>query len=148
MFIRNKLVPELIVTDLPRSLHFWTTLVGFEIAYERPEEGFAYLDLNGAQIMLEQHNSVEQQWLSDELAAPFGRGINLQIEVICVDSVIDRLQNAQWPLFLPREIVWYRAGAKEVGQCQFLVQDPDGYLVRLVENLGERSASSQSSELD
>lgn len=138
MFIRNKLVPELIVTDLRSSLHFWTTLVGFSIAYERPEEGFAYLDLHGAQIMLEQQNSVEQQWLSDELTAPFGRGINLQIEVTSVDSVIIRLQTAQWPLFLEREEVWYRAGSKEVGQRQFLVQDPDGYLVRLVENLGER----------
>ncbi|AZE86703.1 Glyoxalase [Pseudomonas orientalis] len=140
MFIRNKLVPELIVTDLHTSLHFWTTLVGFDIAYERPEEGFAYLDLHGAQIMLEQQNSVEQQWLSDELTAPFGRGINLQIEVICVDTVINRLQTDQWPLFLEREDAWYRAGDKEVGQRQFLVQDPDGYLVRLVENLGDRCA--------
>lgn len=140
MFTRNKLVPELIVTDLRTSLHFWTTLVGFGIAYERPEEGFAYLDLHGAQIMLEQQNSVEQQWLSDELTAPFGRGINLQIEVVCVDTVINRLQTAQWPLFLEREEVWYRAADKEVGQRQFLVQDPDGYLVRLVENLGERCA--------
>lgn len=140
MFTRNKLVPELIVTDLRTSLHFWTTLVGFGIAYERPEEGFAYLDLHGAQIMLEQQNSVEQQWLSDELTAPFGRGINLQIEVVCVDTVINRLQTAQWPLFLEREEVWYRAGDKEVGQRQFLAQDPDGYLVRLVENLGERCA--------
>lgn len=140
MFIRNKLVPELIVTDLRTSLHFWTTLVGFGIAYERPEEGFAYLDLHGAQIMLEQQNSVEQQWLSDELTAPFGRGINLQIEVVCVDTVINRLQTAQWPLFLEREEIWYRAGDKEVGQRQFLAQDPDGYLVRLVENLGERCA--------
>ena len=141
MLIRNKLVPELIVTDLHASLHFWTTLVGFGIAYERPEEGFAYLDLHGAQIMLEQKNSVEQQWLSDEMTAPFGRGINLQIEVVCVDTVINRLQNDQWPLFVEREDVWYRAGDKEVGQRQFLAQDPGGYLVRLVESLGERPAS-------
>jgi catechol 2,3-dioxygenase-like lactoylglutathione lyase family enzyme len=140
MFTRNKLVPELIVTDLHTSLHFWTTLVGFRIAYERPEEGFAYLDLDGAQIMLEQQSGVERQWLSDELTAPFGRGINLQIEVGCVDTVINRLQTAQWPLFLEREDAWYRVGDKEVGQRQFLVQDPDGYLVRLVENLGERCA--------
>ena len=140
MFIRNKLVPELIVTDLHTSLHFWTTLVGFAIAYERPDEGFAYLDLNGAQIMLEQHNGVEQQWLSDELTAPFGRGINLQIEVACVATIINRLLTDQWPLFLDCEEVWYRAGDKEVGQRQFIVQDPDGYLVRLVESLGERYA--------
>ena len=138
MLIRNKLVPELIVTDLHASLHFWTTLVGFSIAYERPEEGFVYLDLDGAQIMLEQQNSVERQWLSDELTTPFGRGINPQIEVVCVDTVINRLQTVGWPLFVEREDFWYRAGNKEVGQRQFLAQDPDGYLVRLIESLGER----------
>jgi catechol 2,3-dioxygenase-like lactoylglutathione lyase family enzyme len=132
------LVPELIVTDLCASLHFWTTLVGFSIAYERPQEGFAYLDLHGAQIMLEQQNGVEDQWLSDELTAPFGRGINLQIEVECVDTVLKRLQADKWPLFLDPGEVWYRAGNKEVGQRQFLAQDPDGYLVRLIEDLGER----------
>lgn len=38
------------------------------------------------------------------------------------------------------EEAWYRKGDFEVGQRQFLVQDPDGYLLRLVEGLGERPA--------
>ncbi len=50
---RNKLVPELLVTDLTRSLEFWVSYLGFHVAYERLEDGFAYLDLNGAQVMLE-----------------------------------------------------------------------------------------------
>ena len=54
MFDRNPLVPELIVTRLGASLAFWIEQLGFAIAYQRAEEGFAYLDLNGAQIMLEQ----------------------------------------------------------------------------------------------
>ncbi len=33
---------------------------------------------------------------------------------------------------------WYRADKIEVGQRQFLVMDPDGYLLRLVMDLGER----------
>lgn len=141
MFIRNKLVPELIVTDLRKSLHFWTTLLGFEIAYDRPEDNFAYLDLHGAQIMLEQQDSIQRQWHTDTLVAPFGRGINLEIEVPGVDAILDRLAAARWPLFMACEQAWYRAGEKEVGQRQFLVQDPDGYLVRLAEDLGERPAA-------
>ena len=47
MEIRAKLVPELLVIDLAASLRFWCELLGFMIAYDRPEEGFAYLDLNG-----------------------------------------------------------------------------------------------------
>ena len=37
----------------------------------------------------------------------------------------------------PRE-AWYRTGPVEGGQREFLVQDPDGYLVRLAEDLGHR----------
>lgn len=138
MLVRNKLVPELIVTDLPTSLHFWTDLLGFNVGYDRPEEGFAYLDLNGAQIMLEERRAVARQWLTDELIAPFGRGINLQIEVPDVEAILDKLNKAGWPLFMACEEKWYRAGEREVGQRQFLVQDPDGYLVRLAQDLGER----------
>jgi catechol 2,3-dioxygenase-like lactoylglutathione lyase family enzyme len=56
MFARSKLVPELMVTDIHKSLHFWTSLIGFNIAYERPEVGFAYLDQSGVQLMLEQYD--------------------------------------------------------------------------------------------
>ena len=38
------LSPELLVSDLARSLEFWRDLCGFSIAYERAEERFAYLD--------------------------------------------------------------------------------------------------------
>ncbi|WP_311969927.1 VOC family protein [Pseudomonas baltica] len=139
MLIRNKLVPELIITDLSRSLYFWTELLGFTIAYDRPEEGFAYLDLLGVQIMLEERRPAARQWLTDDLLAPFGRGVNFQIEVPDVDAILERLGKVRWPLFMACEEKWYRAGEREVGQRQFLVQDPDGYLVRLAQDLGERA---------
>jgi extradiol dioxygenase family protein len=63
MEYRVKLTPELLVTNIDVSLRFWCDLLGFSVAYGRPEEGFAYLDLNGAQVMLEQRNDTEQQWL-------------------------------------------------------------------------------------
>lgn len=49
-----QLVPELKVSNLAASLRFWCDLLGFAVRYGRPEEGFAFLDLNGAQIMLDQ----------------------------------------------------------------------------------------------
>ncbi|TEA58469.1 VOC family protein [Pseudomonas sp. CH235] len=138
MFERNKLVPELMVTDLQTSLAFWISCLGFTIAYQRPEDGFAYLDLNGAQVMLEQVDPNAGQWLTAELSKPFGRGVNLQIDVEAVAPIIERLGAAQIPLYKTRKDTWYRADDVEVGQREFLVQDPDGYLVRLVERLGER----------
>src|SRR4051812_49245007 len=38
------MVPELVVTGLAASLRFWCGPCSFRVAYERPEDGFAYLD--------------------------------------------------------------------------------------------------------
>lgn len=139
MLERNKLVPELMVTDLQKSLGFWVSCLGFSIAYQRPEDGFAYLDLNGAQVMLEQVDPHAGQWLTAPLSKPFGRGINLQIDVVAVAPIIRHLGQAGFTLYRDCQDTWYRANNVEVGQREFIVQDPDGYLVRLVERLGERA---------
>jgi catechol 2,3-dioxygenase-like lactoylglutathione lyase family enzyme len=136
MLRRNALVPELIVMDLEVSLAFWVDLLGFKIAYQRPEQRFAYLEQGEAQVMLEQFDP--DGWLTGALDRPLGRGINLQIEVMAVAPLLMRLEQQRWPLFQACEDAWYRADEIEVGQRQFLVQDPDGYLLRLVQRLGER----------
>ena len=138
MLTRNKMVPELTVSNLQQSLAFWTDLIGFQIAYERPEEGFAYLDFDGVQVMLEQYCAEDGQWHTGALQAPFGRGINFQMTVDRVEPILARLAAVQWPLFRPFADAWYRSGEVEVGQRELIVQDPDGYLLRLVEALGER----------
>jgi catechol 2,3-dioxygenase-like lactoylglutathione lyase family enzyme len=142
MFERNRLVPELMVCDLDISLAFWVSCLGFKVAYQRPEDGFAYLDLNGAQVMLEQVDSDAGQWLTAPLEKPFGRGINLQIDVEAVAPILQKLVQAGCPLYRDCKDTWYRAADVEVGQREFIVQDPDGYLVRLVERLGERPGGS------
>lgn len=138
---RSKLVPEFLVTDLRASLRFWCDLVGFRVLYDRPTEGFAYLDLGTAQVMLEEHDLGHRYWVTGPLERPLGRGINFQIGVDAVSAIVERLAAASWPLFMEPEEKWYRAGAVEVGQRQFLVQDPDGYLLRLAEDLGSRPVS-------
>ena len=135
-----RLAPEFIVTDLSASLGFWCGLIGFSIAYERPDDGFAYLDLEGAQVMLEQRDEMARQWVPAPLAAPLGRGINVQIRVPSAAAIVERLERAGWPLFMAPEDKWYAAGPAERGQRQFLVQDPDGYLLRPFEDLGDRPA--------
>lgn len=129
------LVPELDVRDLDASLAFWCGLVGFAVAYGRPEEGFAYLERAGAQVMLCRING---NWSTGPLDAPFGRGINLQIQVRSAAPILARLGASGWRLYRPLHERWYRVGGQEVGCRQFLVQDPDGYLVRLREDLGLR----------
>lgn len=132
----NALVPELDVSDIEASLRFWCDLLGFQVAYDRPAAKFAYLQRKGAQVMLCQING---NWEVGALERPFGRGINFQIAAADIEPIVSALRAAAWPLFREPYEVWYRLGENvEGGSREFLVQDPDGYLVRFAQNIGRR----------
>jgi catechol 2,3-dioxygenase-like lactoylglutathione lyase family enzyme len=132
------LVPELLVVDIGKSLWFWRDVCGFTVLFDRLDEGFAYLDLDGAQIMLDEIGKT-RDWVTGPLESPFGRGINFRVRVRALEPILAALARAGWPLFMEPEEKWYRTGAVESGARQFLVQDPDGYLIRFAADLGERS---------
>lgn len=133
-----RLVPELVCSDFERSLQFYTAVLGFEVVYARHGERFAYLDREGAQIMLEQ--PTERGFVNGELSQPYGRGVNFEIEVSDVDTLYERVRAAGAEIWLPMEEKWYRRDGVEVGNRQFIVADPDGYLLRFAQDLGERPA--------
>jgi catechol 2,3-dioxygenase-like lactoylglutathione lyase family enzyme len=132
----SKLVPELMVSNHAASRDFYVRIIGFSVRYERPAEKFSYLDLGGAELMIEEETDF---WATAPRERPYGRGINLQIEVDKLDPILARLKDADIPLFRPVEEAWYRTGDSYGGNRQFLVQDPDGYLLRFFEDLGQRA---------
>lgn len=132
-----RLVPELICADLRASLDFYR-LLGFEVRYDRPEERFAYLDRDGAHLMLEQPRSRDRLYPRAEFEHPYGRGVNLSIEVDDAARLQAGVLAAGHSVFLPLEERWYGRATDAVGVRQFAVQDPDGYLLRLTEHLGSR----------
>lgn len=136
-----KVVPELACRDITASVVFYRDVLGFHVRYER--EGFAYLDRNGAQLMIEAELG---SWTTGERQRPYGRGINLQIEVEDVGAMLATLKTAEYPLFRGVTESWYRANGWERGQREFLVQDPDGYLLRFAQVLGLRRVKAQQSE--
>ncbi|HYI34327.1 MAG TPA: hypothetical protein VEX88_12770, partial [Glaciibacter sp.] len=111
-FFMPDLAPELLVDNLAASLEFWVGLCGFEVAYDRPEDGFAYLASGTAHVMLEQAG-IGRNWIPAPLDRPLGRGVNFQINVPTIDPLIDRLAAHGWPLFVAPEVKWYRTGAPE-----------------------------------
>lgn len=131
-----KLAPELLVTDFAASIAFWCDLLGFRVAYDRPEQPFAYLERpEGAQIMLCRRSG---SWETGQMEPPFGRGIMLQVYVDDIEPVRSALARAGWPLHAgPRE-VWRRTGDRQSGQREIFVQDPDGYLVMVAHRVGVR----------
>ena len=122
----NSLIPELSVTDINKSKEFYLNL-GFKIKYERPENKFCFLELEQNQIMIEQIND---NWNTGILEYPFGRGINISMSVSNVEELYNNIKNKNIKIFKELEIHTYRVDDKEYQDKEFLIQDPDGYLLR------------------
>jgi len=135
----NSLVPELSITDFGKTIQFYTETLGFKIEYQREEEGFAYLSLGESQIMVDQID-LTRTWETGILEYPLGRGVNFQIEVPDIEPLLTSLSQNGIHLFMEPEDKWYRKDETEVGNRQFLVQDPDGYLLRFFQDLGTRES--------
>lgn len=132
-----ELVPELYCTNLAKTLDFYTRILGFTVLFERKEEHFAYLQKGSAQIMFEELGA-GRQWITGELQPPFGRGINFQIETDAVEELYKVVLTNGYVPMLSLEDKWYQQQDKCVGNRQFAVQDPDGYLLRFYQSLGTR----------
>jgi len=134
--IYSPLIPELNVSNFAESLRFYVSILGFEVKYQRADPAFAFLELNGAQLMLEVVQ--EDSWLLAELVKPFGRGMNLSIRCTDVVATATSLDAAGFSFFEPMHEAWYITQGVEYGQRQCIVADPDGYLLRLTQKMGIR----------
>ena len=123
----NKLVPELSVSDIECSKEFYLGVLNFKLEYERPEDKFAYLSYQGAQLMIEQIND---NWNVGKLEYPFGRGINLQIETDEIENISSRLKKRNYEIYKDIFKSSYEANGVVYDEYELLVQDPDGYLLR------------------
>ncbi len=135
----NRLIPELVVSDFGTSVKFYTEIIGCKVLYERPEEYFVMFDLEGSNIMIEQAFSGGRRFSTAELIHPYGRGMNLQVKVSDIDILYKRCLDNQCTITIPIEEKWYRADNYELGNRQFVVSDPDGYLLRPFKDLGKRT---------
>lgn len=122
----NKLIPELSVSDINKSKEFYLS-IGFLIVYERVEDKFCFLELDGNQLMIEEVNN---NWNTGELEYPYGRGINISMEVSDIDKIYDLVRKNHYPIFRDMQIDEYLVDDKVYSDKQFLIQDLDGYLLR------------------
>lgn len=135
----NALVPELLVADYPAAKAFYQEVFGFRLRYERAEDRFGYFELDGAQLMLLQAPDAMDR--RQELSGPNGKGLHFQVEVQAITGLLARLAAAGSELRSPVSESWYRVDDMEHGQREFFVADPDGYLFRFFEHLGERTVA-------
>ena len=123
----NKLIPELSVSNLEKSIKFYLDL-GFEIKYERKEDKFCFIEYEGNQLMLEQLND---HWnIGAPIEYPYGRGINISMEVNDIELIRNKVLSCGYKIFIDIINSEYKVNNKIYNDREFLVQDPDGYLLR------------------
>ena len=135
----NTLIPELSVSDFEKSIYFYVKILGFKVEYRREENNFAFLSLNDAQIMIDK---VNDNWNTGDLEYPYGRGINFQIEVDDISPLLTSLNENNYSIFISPKDNWYRVDDQFHGNREFLVQDPDGYLLRFSQDIGIKEVIS------
>ena len=123
----NKMIPELSVFDIEQTKRFYNDL-GFRIEYERPEEKFVFMSFQDSQFMFEQIH--DNGWNIDELIYPLGRGINFSIAVDDIEGLYKLVKTLNLEIYRDLNRSIYQVNGTEETQTEFLIQDPNGYLLR------------------
>ena len=123
----NKMIPELSVFDIEQTKRFYNDL-GFKIEYERPEEKFVFMSFQDSQFMFEQIH--DNGWNIDELIYPLGRGINFSIAVDDIEGLYKLVKTLNLEIYRDLNRSIYQVNGTEETQTEFLIQDPNGYLLR------------------
>ncbi|MBF1108339.1 MAG: VOC family protein [Solobacterium sp.] len=123
----NKMIPELSVFDIEQTKRFYNDL-GFKIEYERPEEKFVFMSFQDSQFMFEQIH--DNGWNIGELIYPLGRGINFSIAVDDIEGLYKLVKTLNLEIYRDLNRSVYQVNGTEETQTEFLIQDPNGYLLR------------------
>ena len=81
-------------------------------------------------MMFEQLNG---HWTVGELQHPYGRGINFEMTVSDVEGIYKSVLEHGIKPFREMKVSRYRQDDEDIVQKEFLVQDPDGYLLRFTD---------------
>ena len=125
----NNLIPELSVFDILQTKNFYEEL-GFNIEYERQKEKFIFMSFQDSQFMFEQIH--DDGWNTGELSYPLGRGINFSIAVEDVEELYKLVKTLNFEIYKELTRNKYQVNGTEETQIEFLIQDPNGYLLRFI----------------
>ena len=127
----NALIPELTVTNIDVTKQFYMSTLGFKLEYERANEKFIFLSYGKSQFMFEEIHL--DGWNVDSLEYPLGRGINFSIACSDVDQLYEAVINSKIIIYRELKETTYLCDGNQEIQKEFLIQDPDGYLLRFTD---------------
>ena len=123
----TKLTPNLIVSDVGRSVEFYREVLGFTVAATVPEAApyvFAIVQSGPVEIFLNAPEPAVAEYPAFK-DRPIGGTLTLFIEVVDIARAHASLQGTV-KIVMPLEHKWY-------GVTEFAFEDPDGYLITFAE---------------
>ena len=123
----TKLTPNLIVSDVERSVRFYRDVLGFAVAATVPEAApyvFAIVQSGSVEVFLNAPEPAIAEYPAFK-DRPIGGTLTLFIEVVDIAAAHASLQD-RVPIVMPLEHKWY-------GVTEFAFADPDGYLITFAE---------------
>lgn len=122
-----KLTPNLIVSDVERSVRFYCDVLGFTVAATVPEAApyvFAIVQSGSVEVFLNAPEPAIAEYPAFK-DRPIGGTLTLFIEVVDIAGAHASLKD-RVPIVMPLEHKWY-------GVTEFAFADPDGYLITFAE---------------
>src|SRR5919112_4641222 len=120
---------ELFVSDLPRSVEFYRSVLGFEVEghgedYASVRDGNVVLGLAPAANLPE---SDGPGFTQARLAGDRGTGVEIVLEVDDLSAAAARVTAAGYPMSEPQQ-------RRPWGLTDFRLSDPDGYYLRITDH--------------
>ena len=126
-YVLNKLTPNLVVSDLQRSLEFYRDVLGFTVEMKVPDEPphvFASVQCGPVEIFLNALESAAAEYPAFKTRS-IGGTLTLFIDVVGIRQVYESLKS-RVRVVMPLEKKWY-------GVTEFAFEDPDGYIITFAE---------------
>jgi catechol 2,3-dioxygenase-like lactoylglutathione lyase family enzyme len=123
----NKLTPNLVVSDVERSIAFYRDVLGFQVQATVPDAApyvFASVQSGAVEIFFNAPEPAIAEYPAFK-DRPIGGTLTLFVEVVNIEQVYETLKG-RVPVVMPIEKKWY-------GVTEFAFRDPDGYIITFAE---------------
>ena len=123
----KKLTPNLVVSNVEKSVAFYRDVLGFTVAFTVPDQSplvFAAVQSGDIEVFLNAAETAVAEYPAFK-DRPIGGTLTMFIEVVDIGGVHASLQD-RVKVVMPIEKKWY-------GMTEFAFEDPDGYLITFAE---------------
>ena len=123
----NKLIPNLVVSDVERSVAFYRDALGFSVTATVPEAApfaFAFMTRGEVTVFLNAPEAAIEEYPAFK-GRPIGGTLTLFFEVQGIRDAYAAL-DGKVKVVMPLQVKWY-------GMTEFAFEDPDGYVITFAE---------------